>query len=240
MTDYPKTGGGMPEERRLTLKELPPEERPRERLLTRGRDALTDAELLAIIIRDGTRRESALDLARRLLKMYGPLRNLRERGPAELCRVKGIGPARAAQIIAALTLADRIGERKLQKGQGFTNSRAVFEHFYPRLRYLKQEHFLCVLLDTKNRVLREVEISSGGLNAAIFQPRDVLRQAVVESAAGIILIHNHPSGDPKPSADDLHVTRRTKKACDVAGIRLLDHLVVGEEGYVSLADTGQL
>ena len=240
MSDYPKTGNETDGKRRLTLKELPPDERPRERLLAKGSDAVTDAELLAIIIRDGTRRESALDLARRLLAMYGSLRDLRERSPAELCEVKGIGPARAAQVIAALTLADRVGERTLKKGTSFTDSRTVFEHFYHRLRYLKEEHFICLLLDTKNRVLREVEVSSGGLSGAVFQPRDLIRRAVVDAASAIVLLHNHPSGDPSPSADDLHVTRRIKEACKVTGIRLLDHLVIGEEGYVSLADTGQL
>lgn len=237
MKPYDTEEGGT---RRLTLKELPPGERPRERLLQKGAGALTDAELLAIIIRDGTPQESALDLGRRLLGMYGSLRALRERSAAELCRVKGIGPARAAQVLAALALAGRVGERTLEKGSSFTNSRGVFEHFYPSLRYLKQECFLCVLLDAKNRVLREAKISTGSLSATIVQPREVLREAVLESASAIILIHNHPSGDPNPSSDDLEVTRRVKDACDAAGIRLLDHLVIGEEGYVSLADTGRL
>lgn len=239
MRTYSTPGEGTVS-RRLTLKELPPDERPRERLLDKGAGALTDAELLAIIIRDGTPRESALDLARRLLKMFGTLRELRGKSPTELCEVNGIGPARAAQVLAALALADRIGEHKLAKGSTFTNSKMVFQHFYPKLRYEKQECFLCVLLDIKNRVLREVEISTGGLNAAIIQPRDILRAAVVESAAGVILVHNHPSGDPTPSADDLNVTRHVKEACRVAGIRLLDHVIIGEEGYVSLADKGEM
>jgi len=227
-------------ERRLTLKELPPDERPRERLLQRGAGALTDAELLAIIIRDGTRKESALDLARRLLKEFGGLRELRSKSPAELATLKGIGPARAAQVLAALALADRIGERPLTKGEGFTNSRMVFDHFYDRLRYEKQEKFLCVLLDVKNRVLREVDISTGGLSAAMIQPRDILTAALAESASAIILVHNHPSGDPKPSPDDIEATRRIKKACDLMQLRLLDHVVIGEEGYRSLADDGHI
>lgn len=231
---------GQPAPRRLTLKELPPDERPRERLLQRGADALTDAELLAIIIRDGTPKESAIDLARRLLKMFGGLRELRGKTPAELCTVNGIGPARAAQVLSALALANRLGERTLVKGEGFTNSRMVFDHFYARLRYEKQECFLCVLLDIKNRVLREAEISTGGLSAALIQPRDILQAAIAESAAGIILVHNHPSGDPKPSRDDLTVTRRIKEACELMQIRLLDHVIIGEEGYVSLADEGRL
>ncbi len=226
--------------RRLTIKELPPDERPRERLIQKGSDALTDAELLAIIIRDGTPSESALDLARRLLAKFGTLRDLRERSAAELCEMNGIGPARAAQVLAALTLADRIGEKTLARGEGFTNSRMVFEHFYSSLRYRKKECFLCVLLDVKNRVLREVEISTGGLSAAMVQPRDIMRHAVADSAAAVILVHNHPSGDPTPSADDVTVTRRIRKACDLMNIRLLDHIIVGEEGYTSLADEGKM
>lgn len=239
MKQYPEPDPNA-ETRRLTLKQIPPDERPRERLLQRGADALTDAELLAIIIRDGTRKESALDLARRLLAMFGSLRELRERAASELCTVKGIGPARAAQIKAALALANRLGEKKLKKGTAFTNSKAVFDHFYERLRFLKQEQFLCVLLDMKNRILKDVQISAGGLDAALIQPRDILRPAVTEAAAAIILVHNHPSGNPKPSPDDIQVTRRLKDACDAAGIRLLDHVVIGEEGYVSLADTGRI
>ena len=232
--------GDRAEPKRLTLKELPPDERPRERLLEKGADALTEAELLAIIIRDGTRKESALDLARRLLQKFGGLRDLSEKSIAELRTVSGIGPARAAQVKAALALATRLGSDALRPGRKFTNSNDVFTHFHPALRSEKQECFLCVLLDVKNRVLRHVKISTGGLSAAMVNPRDILKAAVAESASAIIVIHNHPSGDPEPSADDLHVTRRIKEACELTGIRLLDHIIVGEEGYTSLADLGKI
>lgn len=228
-------------QRRLTLKELPPEERPRERLLEKGAAALTDAELLAIIIRDGTPSESAVDLARRLMKNSdNELRRLREKSITELCELKGIGPARAAQIKAALELATRLGKKTLQRGRRFTGSKDVFEHFYHRLRNKKQECFLCVLLDIKNRVVRVLDISEGGLNSAIVNPGDVLRPALVESATGIIVVHNHPSGDPEPSADDIHLTQRLKKIVEMAGMRLLDHVIIGEEGYISLADEGKM
>ncbi len=239
MTDYAETTPAT-EPKRLTIKELPEDERPRERLLHKGAESLTDAELLAIIIRDGTRKESALDLARRMLHKFGNLRDLRERSIAELCSIKGIGPARAAQVKAALALASRIGENQLRRGQRFTSSKVVFDCFYPRMRYLKQECFFCVLLDAKNRIMREVEISRGGLSAAMVNPREVLQAAVADSASAMIVLHNHPSGDPEPSADDINLTRRIKEACDLTGIRLLDHIVVGEEGYVSLADKGRI
>ena len=228
------------EVKRLTMKELPPEERPRERLIGKGEASLTDAELLAIVIRDGTRRESALDLARRLLGMFGGLRELKDAAVPELCVVKGIGPARAAQVKAALALAGRLGKQTLRKGNRFTDSRAVYEHFHSRLRFERQECIFCVLLDAKNRVQKEVAVSRGGLSAAMAQPRDVLRAAVSEAAHAIILIHNHPSGDPTPSQDDIELTRRVKEVAEAAGIRMLDHIVIGEEGYASLADMGHL
>lgn len=226
--------------KRLTLKELPAEERPRERLLSKGPAALTDAELLAIIIRDGTRRESALDIARRLLAEAGDLRKLLETPVPELCKVAGIGPARAAQIKAALTLGVRINGTLLRKGESYTSSAAVYERFHSRLRDEKQEYFLAVLLDTKNRVQREVEISKGGLNAALVNPRDVLKDAIREAASAMIVIHNHPSGDPTPSRDDINLTRRLKEACELTGIRFLDHVIIGDGRYISLADEGRL
>ena len=239
LKSYPE-GNGAKKLKRLTLKELPPEERPRERLREKGAASLTDAELLAIIIRDGTRSESALDLARRLLLMFGDLRELKDAGMADLCKVSGIGPARAAQVKAALALAARIGEATLRRGSPFTQSKAVYDHFHPRLRYLKKECIFCVLLDAKNRVQKEVEISSGGLSTAIAHPRDILRAAVAESAHAVILIHNHPSGDPAPSEDDIQLTRRVKKVAELAGIRFLDHIIIGEEGYASMADMGHM
>jgi len=226
--------------KRLTLKELPPDERPRERLLRRGAEALTDAELLAIIIRDGTPQESALDLARRLLHTHRSLRALSEISLAELCKVRGIGPARAAQIKAALALAGRLGAERLERGRPFTGSRSVFEHFHSRLRQEKQECIYCLLLDAKNRVQKEVAVSRGGLSTSLAHPRDILRAAVTDAAHAIILVHNHPSGDPSPSADDIRLTRRVKQAAELAGIRFLDHVIVGEEGYVSLADRGEI
>jgi len=230
-----------PEARRLTIKELPPDERPRERLLAKGVEALTEAELLAIIIRDGTRRESALDLARRLLaESNNSLRDLSRKSIAELCRTHGIGPARAAQVKAALALGGRLAGSALRRGQKFTSSEEVFAHFYQRLRSQKQECFYCLLLDVKNRVLREVEISKGGLSVALVNPRDVLQAAVAEAASAIIVVHNHPSGDPEPSADDIRVTKRIREVCELTGIRLLDHVIIGEEGFVSLAELKKL
>lgn len=223
-----------------TIKELPEDQRPRERLERSGPDALSEAELLAIVIRSGTRHESALSLAQRLLARFGGVRGIADRSVAQLCEAQGIGPAKACQILAALAMARRLGGDTLKKGESFTGSGQVYEHFFPRLRGEKQERFICVLLDAKNRILREVTVSSGGLTSSAVNPRDVFRHAVTESASAIILVHNHPSGDPTPSAADMELTRRLKKAGDLMAIRVLDHVVVAEEGYVSLADEGRM
>ena len=227
-------------ELRPSIKQLPEDQRPRERLIQHGPDALTDAELLGIIIRDGTPRETAVDLGQRLLSRFGGVRGLAGRRVAELCGVDGIGPAKASQTLAALALARRLGAETLKKGMPLQGSRQVFDYFYPRLRAEKQERFLCVLLDAKNRVLRDVEISSGGLTGSAVPPRDVLRHAVSESASAMIFVHNHPSGDPTPSADDLALTRRLTQAGELVGVRVLDHVIIGEEGYISLADQGKM
>ncbi len=236
MKDYPE---GAPDGR-LTLKELPVDERPRERLLQLGPEALTDAELLAIIIRDGTRTQTALDLARQLLTIFEGLQGIKSASVHDLFKVKGIGPARAAQVLAALALASRIAETPLKKGRKFTHSRAVYDHFRHRVRDLKQECIYCLLLDAKNRVQREAEVSKGGLSAAMAHPRDILTMAIRESAHAIILVHNHPSGDPTPSSDDIRLTERVRQTAETAGIRFLDHVIIGENGYVSLADEGRL
>jgi len=222
------------------IKEMPEDQRPRERLMQSGPGALTDAELLGIIIRDGSARESAVDLGRRLLAQFGGLRGLAERRVTELCAAEGIGPAKASQVMAALALARRLGADSLKKGVALNGSRVVFEHFFPRLRGEKHERFIVVLLDTKNRVIRDVEVAMGGLASSPALPRDVFRYAVTEPASAVIFVHNHPSGDPKPSQDDLALTRRLSEAGDVLGIRVLDHVIVAEEGYVSLADMGRM
>jgi len=223
-----------------TIKEMPEDQRPRERLMQNGPAALTDAELLGIIIRDGSARESAVDLGRRLLARFGGLRGLAERRVVELCAAEGIGPAKASQVMAALALARRLGEETLKKGVALNGSRLVFEHFFPRLRGEKHERFIAVLLDTKNRVIRDVEVSMGGLANSLALPRDVFRYAVTEPASAVIFVHNHPSGDPTPSQDDLALTKRLSEAGDILGIRVLDHVIVGEEGFVSLADRGRM
>jgi DNA repair protein RadC len=219
---------------------LPPGQRPRERLLQKGPDELTEVELIAILLQGGTRRHSALDLASILLSRCGGLAKLATRTPSELASVPGVGPAKAAQLLAALELGRRCQEAPLEPGAQFTSSRELDAHYRPRLRDRKRELFLALLLDGKNRIIREERISEGSLTASIVHPREVFAPAIRESAAAVAFVHNHPSGDPAPSRQDLDVTRRLVQTGEVIGIRVLDHVIIGVQGYFSFADAGLL
>lgn len=222
------------------ITDWPEDERPREKMQKLGPDALSDAELLALIIRSGdhSSRQNAIDLGRSLLQEFGDLRALAGATMAELCAVKGAGPAKAASILAALTLAQRVNTVRLASLERFTTPVQVYEHFHYRFRDRRKEYFLILLLDGKNRILREVQISEGSLNQSIVHPREVFNPAVRESAAAVILVHNHPSGDPTPSREDLDISRRLKEAGDLLGIRVLDHIVIGDNAYRSFVEQG--
>jgi len=224
------------------IKDWPVADRPREKLLCSGPATLSDSELLALILRSGHARNgmSALDLARRLLSRFGSLRTLAMASVAELCQLDGIGPAKAAEILAVGELARRFAAAPLPPGTRFTSSREVFAHFHERLRDRKKEVFISLLLDSKNRVLREIQVSEGSLNASIVHPREVFQPVIRESAAAVLFVHNHPSGDPAPSREDLELTARLREAGALMGVRVLDHIIIGSGRYVSLADRGLL
>ena len=226
--------------RRRPMRGIPPERRPRERLLRRGPGDLPDAELLALILGSGTREHSAVDLAGILLARFGSLTRLGSRTAAEISGVRGVGPAKAAAILAALEMGRRLQDHPMVPGARFTSSRDLVAHYGPRLRDRKRETFLALLLDGKNRVMREVRVSEGSLTASIVHPREVFNPAIRESAAAVVFVHNHPSGDPAPSRQDLEVTRRLVQTGEVIGIRVLDHVIIGAEGHVSFADAGLL
>ncbi len=226
--------------KRPILKDLPASERPRERLLALGAEALAEGELLALVISEGTRGETALDAARRLLGAAGSLGGLARLSPAELARSRGIGPARAARILAALELARRLDGAVAAEPPRLFRPEDAYRHVAPRLRRKSQETFLVLLLDTRNRVTGERPISRGTLDASLVHPRDVFREAIRESAAGIVLAHNHPSGDPEPSAEDVALTRRLAEAGRLLSIPVVDHLVVGHASYVSFVERGLL
>lgn len=227
------------------IKEWPEDERPREKMRKHGASSLTNAELLALILRTGDTAtgKSAIDLGRDIISHFGD--NLRELGNAdisEITAIKGMGPAKATGIKAAFALATRFQARKLERLDRFTSPRQVFEYFHHEFRDSRKEYFLALLLDGKNRIVRRVQISEGTLNQSIVHPREVFAPAVKESAAAVILVHNHPTGDPTPSSEDLAITRRLRDAGELMGIKVLDHIIVGdgEDAYVSFVERGLL
>jgi len=224
--------------RRPSMKDLPKTERPRERLLSIGPENLSDAELLAILIGGGSRNENAIGLAQRLLATFGSIQRLTEAGNRAIESVKGIGKAKVAQIRAGLELGRRNGLEPISTGIPIKSSKQTFEHYRARMKGLKKETFLCLLLDTKHNVICEEEIAVGSLNETVVHPREVFKRAIAESAAAVLFVHNHPSGSPEPSGQDKQLTRRLTEVGKLIGIRVLDHLIVGRDGYYSFAAEG--
>jgi len=225
------------------IKDWPEDERPREKLFKRGAAALSDAELLALVLRtgDAAAGKSAIDLGRELLERFeGNLRELAQAELNELQQIKGLGLAKAASIKAAFTLGSRFQARRLETLERFTSPAQVFEFFHHELRDNRKELFLVLLLDGKNRITRKVQVSEGSLNQSIVHPREVFASAVRESAAAVIFIHNHPSGDPAPSREDREITRRLKEAGEILGIKVLDHIIIGDGSYFSFVESGLL
>ena len=225
---------------RPTIKELPATERPRERLMAAGPEGMSDAELLAILVGGGSHKESAIALAQRLLGTFGSLHRLAQASNRELLAIGGIGPARAAQIRAGLALGRRLAAEPLAPGAAVKGSQQVFGHFRERLKDLKKEAFICLLLDTKHRVMREERVAVGSLNESLVHPREVFQAAVAESAASVLFVHNHPSGDPTPSAQDRQLTQRLCEAGRLVGIAVLDHIIIGRDAYYSFAEQGEI
>ncbi|RMH08609.1 MAG: JAB domain-containing protein [Nitrospirae bacterium] len=222
------------------IAQWPVTERPRERLLREGAGALTDAQLLAVVLRVGRQDSSAVEVAMDLLARLGGLQGLANRGQEELCGVSGVGLAKAAQILAAIELGKRVLATPLTTGTRITRSHDLFRHYYPLLRDLRREIFKVILLDTKHRVIRDLTVSEGSLTVSIVHPREVFNHAVRESAAAVIFLHNHPSGDPTPSPEDRALTARLVAAGEVLGIPVLDHVIIGDGRFVSFADEGWL
>lgn len=215
-------------------------ERPRERLLQEGPETLSDAQLLAILLRVGRRNSSAVEVAMDLLRQLDGLQGLSNRSVEELCRTSGIGPAKAAQLKAAIELGKRVLAAPLSSGTRIASSADLFRHYYPLLRDLRREVFKVLLLDAKHAIIREATVSEGSLTVSIVHPREVFNLAVRESAAAVIFVHNHPSGDPAPSEEDRVLTARLVAAGELMGIQVLDHLIIGDGRYTSFADRGWL
>jgi len=219
------------------IKDMPPNMRPREKLLAQGETNLNNHELLAIILGNGTKDISALELANRLLDTYKGLRRLQEASWEELIQEKGIGLAKAASIKAALEMGRRIS-LDVEIRDLIKSPKDVEQMLVQEMRAYDREHFIVLYLDRKGGLIVKEHVSVGGLHSSIVHPREVFKTAVKRSAASIILAHNHPSGDPAPSREDIDITRRLVEAGGIMGIEVLDHVVIGENTYCSLKEKG--
>lgn len=222
------------------LRDLPPAERPRERLLRCGSEALSSAELIAVVLGSGMEGDGALELAEQLLGRLGGVRALASATVGELSTVRGIGPVKAAQLQAAAELGRRCVVAPAAERSRIRGPRDVWELLVHDFRDEVREHFFALLLDSRNGVMRRHVVSVGDLNSAIVHPREVFSPAIRHGAAALVVAHNHPSGDPTPSPEDVHVTKRLIDAGRLIGIELLDHVVMSESGWVSLKEKGMI
>jgi len=232
----------MGKEDASSIKHWPEDERRRERLVKFGGDALSDAHLLAILIGSGASgtNKNAVDICRDLLKAFDNLSNLDYASVHELCQVKGIGLAKATQIKAALEVGKRMASTRSGNTVKMTTSRAFVEYFAPFMKNLRKEVVKVALLDNKLHIIKDFVISEGSVNSSIVHPREVMIPAIKESATKIVLVHNHPSGDPSPSQADIEITHRVSKAGEIIGIKLLDHIIIGGTEFYSFADEGMI
>lgn len=223
------------------IKELSLDDRPREKLMQQGAAGLSNSELIAILIRTGTQKRSALRIAEELTASSGLYQNIAcVHSVAELAKVKGLGPAKAATILAALELGKRIAAAGSQVKLKIESPQKGAEILLPRLRYEQHEKFLVLLLDSKNQVIRMEQVSEGSVNSSVVHPREVFAPALLYHAAAILVAHNHPSGDPKPSQEDKELTRSLNETGIIMGIPLIDHLVIGDGIFFSFREQGYL
>jgi DNA repair protein RadC len=220
-----------------SIKNWPEDERPRERLIKYGEDKLSDASLLGILIGSGDRtaNKNAIDLSRDLLNMFNDFYSIDQATVTELCKVKGIGLAKAA-----LEVGKRMSSQSSGKKVKMETSRCFVEHFTPFMKNLKKEIVKLVLLNPKLFVIKDLTISEGSLNSSVLHPREVMIPAIKESAASFAVIHNHPSGDPSPSQQDMEITHRLNKTGQIIGIKMVDHIIIGDNKFFSFSDEGLL
>ncbi len=226
-----------------SMKMLPSNERPYEKFLEAGPGALTDAELLAVILRSGTSGTTAVELSREVLKLCkNPkgLAGIHHLSIQELMQLNGIGQVKAIQIKAIGELSKRLARLSTREQLTFQKPSTIADYYMEYLRHEEQEHLICMMLDTKNHLLGESELFKGTVNASLISPREVFLEAFRHHAVNIILVHNHPSGDPNPSGDDITVTRRIEHAGELLDIHLLDHIVIGNHQYVSFREQNML
>ena len=220
----------------FTIKELPAEERPREKLVKYGPEYLSNSELLALIIRTGNQERTAVELAQDLLSYFGGLNSLINLSVEEIKKIKGIGLAKASQLKAVIELSKRIFASSGDKKIKIKSVKDAVNLVMPRLRYARQEIFLAILLDIRSQLISCSEISKGCLNSSPVHPREVFKEAIRRSSAAIVLVHNHPSGIPEPSENDQKITQKLIRTGEIIGIEILDHLVIGDGDFVSMKE----
>jgi DNA repair protein RadC len=223
---------------------MPLEERPREKLAKHGPAALTDPELIAILLRTGVAGKNAVEVARELLEKYGSLTGLSRCTRDELSKIRGVGPTKAVQLVAAFTLGQRMAAETLSDRK-LDSPDLIHELLGTEMRMLRKESLRVVLLDTRYRLIRTEEVSTGSINESIAHPRDIFRPALISSAYAVVVVHNHPSGDASPSQTDHNLTRRLAEAAELLQIKLLDHIIIGaptdrSAGYFSFKEAGVL
>ena len=224
-----------------TMKEMRSEERPYEKCLQNGAASLSDAELLAVILRSGIQGKNSLELARTLLQSYcgeDGLLNIHQLTFDKLKSIKGIGKVKAVQILCLSELAKRLSKAKAKERLSFTLPSSIADYYMEEMRHQKQEHMKLLMLNTKSKLIGETNISKGTVNAALVSPRELFIEALDKEAVSIILLHNHPSGDPAPSTNDILLTKRVKDAGALIGVELLDHIIIGNNCYMSFSESG--
>ncbi|MDZ5712359.1 DNA repair protein RadC [Jeotgalibacillus sp. HH7-29] len=224
----------------LMIRDYHDEDKPRERFINQGPQSLSNQELIAILLRTGSKEESVINLANKLLQEFNGLRSLKEASFDEMTSIKGIGHAKAVQVLAAVEVGRRIANITFEDRFTIRSPEDGATFLMNEMRFLTQEHFVALYLNTKNQIIHQQTIFIGSLNSSIVHPREVFKEAFKRSAASIICAHNHPSGDPSPSKEDIDVTRRLVECGKMIGIEVLDHLIIGEKKYVSLKEKGYM
>jgi DNA repair protein RadC len=223
----------------FTVRDLPQEERPRERLQRLGAESLSAQELLAVVLGRGIASESVVVTAQRLLDKFKTIRGIAEASIEELRQVRGVGPAKACQIRAAFELGNRWSAKpESAQNPSVSSPEDIYNELKGRARGKKKEYFWAVLLDTRNKIIKSLEISIGSLDTSIVHPRELFKEAISASASSIIVAHNHPSGNPQASQDDIKLTKRLKESGDIIGIEIVDHVILGEERFLSMKREG--
>ena len=220
----------------FTIRDLPKAERPRERLIKLGPEALSAQELLALIIARGIPGKSVINIAQELLSKFGNIKSVGETTIEQLCQIRGIGPAKAVQILACFEIGKR-GELEIeQKKYDIKNPQAIVKAIRASIKNKAKEHFKLIILDSRNKIIDITNVSVGTLNANLAHPREIFKDAITHNASSVILCHNHPSGDPEPSEDDQKITKQLLEAGKILGIEVLDHIIIGQESFTSLKD----